>query len=54
MTKGTVLDDKGDGSECHLNPKVTFRTVPFVIPQKVCHLWYNKISIFQGGLHEHS
>ena len=22
--------DKGDGSECHLNPKVTFRTVPFV------------------------
>ena len=20
---------KGDGSECHLNPKVTFRTVPF-------------------------
>ena len=22
--------DKGDGSECHLQPKVTFRTVPFV------------------------
>ena len=25
-----VTGDKGEGSECHLNPKVTFRTVPFV------------------------
>ena len=26
-----MTDDKGDGSECHQLPMVTFRTVPFVI-----------------------
>ena len=26
-----LWDDKGDGSVCHLLPKVTNRTVPFVI-----------------------
>ena len=31
---GDVSGDKGDGSECHLNPKVTFRTAPFVTEEE--------------------